>query len=499
MRKGFAFAIFMFFVSTMLSAQNISVAGFKLLDTDLTAITQGTQEIDQNGEVAALIKVVTTETGFSFDIGSLGIVKTHQAVGEIWVYVPKRAQKISIFHQKYGVIRNYYFPVPIESGRSYELKLDVQKEKQENETTSLTDDEMAYRAYRTMAQEGDASSLFYTGLCLYKGKGVAQNYVEAVECFLKAAEKNDSRAQYYLGLCYENGFGVQKSLTDAYSYYKTSADNGNKAAYYNLADFLYYGKGVEKDYSAAYNWCRKSADSNDDNAYFLLGEMYYLGQGVKRNYKEAFKCFDKAKETDNRVALVRIGNCFQLGHGTKKDEEEAVRCYKQAAEQGCSDAQYYLALCHEQGIGIEKNPTMAYNLYKKAADAENLNAIKALGFCFSEGIGVNKDSIKAAIKIQNYIDLGGELQKEDVNKTIRIIVNILKENENHKELDCVIKILKKCIEYENAEAMMIMGFCLNNGIGVQQDRDQANKLFNKALNSAKGRFINIKELNLRLE
>ena len=45
-------------------AQEISVASFRLLENDLTANTHGTTEVDFNGEVAALIKVVTPEKGF---------------------------------------------------------------------------------------------------------------------------------------------------------------------------------------------------------------------------------------------------------------------------------------------------------------------------------------------------------------------------------------------------------------------------------------------------
>ena len=68
--------IFAFFLLSNLNtkADGISVAGFKLLETDLTANTYGTQKLDQNGEKAALIRIVTTERGFTFEGGSLGIV-----------------------------------------------------------------------------------------------------------------------------------------------------------------------------------------------------------------------------------------------------------------------------------------------------------------------------------------------------------------------------------------------------------------------------------------
>lgn len=105
------------------SAQSISVSSFKLLESDLTANTAGTTERDLNGEVAALIKVVTTQTGFVFDGGSLGIVKTKQTPGEVWVYIPHGAKKITIKHPQLGVLRDYYFPVSIEKARTYEMVL----------------------------------------------------------------------------------------------------------------------------------------------------------------------------------------------------------------------------------------------------------------------------------------------------------------------------------------------------------------------------------------
>ena len=106
-----------------LSAQGISVTSFKPLPDDLTANLAGTQVKDQNGEVAALIKVVTTQTGFTFEGGMAGIVKTKQEVGEIWVYVPHGIQKITIKHPQLGVLRNYYFPCAIDEARTYEMVL----------------------------------------------------------------------------------------------------------------------------------------------------------------------------------------------------------------------------------------------------------------------------------------------------------------------------------------------------------------------------------------
>lgn len=121
MRKSIILLLFFFNITVF--GQNLSISSFKLLDTDLTANTAGTMEQDQNGEAAALIKVVTTQTGFTFDGGSLGIVKTIQKPSEIWVYVPRGLKKITISHPQLGMLRDYYLNVPIEAARTYEMIL----------------------------------------------------------------------------------------------------------------------------------------------------------------------------------------------------------------------------------------------------------------------------------------------------------------------------------------------------------------------------------------
>ena len=116
--------LIMFVCVQIIGAQNISVSSFRLLENDLDANTAGTMEKDQNGEVAALIKVVTTQTGFTFDGGALGIVKTLQKPGEIWVYVPRGLKKITISHSQLGVLRDYYLPMAVASARTYSIILD---------------------------------------------------------------------------------------------------------------------------------------------------------------------------------------------------------------------------------------------------------------------------------------------------------------------------------------------------------------------------------------
>lgn len=97
------------------------------MENDLTANLKGTMMIDHNGETAALIKVVTSEQGFTFDGGMVGIVKTKQEAGEVWVWVPHGIKKMSVRHPQLGVLRDYYFPISIEKARTYEMVLTTGK------------------------------------------------------------------------------------------------------------------------------------------------------------------------------------------------------------------------------------------------------------------------------------------------------------------------------------------------------------------------------------
>ena len=104
-------------------AQELAVQSFVLAETDLTANTPGTMIQDQNGNVCALIKVETTQKGFTFDVGVLGVMSVVEQPGEIWVYVPFGVRKITVRHPQLGVLRDYQIPCAIEKGRTYIMTL----------------------------------------------------------------------------------------------------------------------------------------------------------------------------------------------------------------------------------------------------------------------------------------------------------------------------------------------------------------------------------------
>lgn len=125
--KRAVFLIVYSLIPIICSAQTMSITEFNYDETDLTANTAGTIVLDQNGDKCALIKIESTEFGFSFDVGSLGVVKTEQHTGEVWVYVPEGVKRISISHPKYEKIRDYDLGASVKKAKTYIMKLHILK------------------------------------------------------------------------------------------------------------------------------------------------------------------------------------------------------------------------------------------------------------------------------------------------------------------------------------------------------------------------------------
>lgn len=104
----------------------IKVVDFYLNEQDISANTHGNIVYDQNGEKCALIKIRTNQRGFSFDVGMLGITKTVQKTGEIWVYVPEGVKHITLYHNTLATLK-YDFNQTLQKARTYILELQAKE------------------------------------------------------------------------------------------------------------------------------------------------------------------------------------------------------------------------------------------------------------------------------------------------------------------------------------------------------------------------------------
>lgn len=149
-------------VSIAGAQSGISVKSFMELTQDLDARVSY-PVLDQNGLKCALVKVVTTESNFSFDNGMLGVTKViHKPeFAEWWVYLPAKTMKLKIMHPQLGQLKDceggyYYFPSPLKEATCYSMELTTAK------VTVVVEEERKKTGYLVINSEPEGAHVYLT-------------------------------------------------------------------------------------------------------------------------------------------------------------------------------------------------------------------------------------------------------------------------------------------------------------------------------------------------
>jgi TPR repeat protein len=86
------------------------------------------------------------------------------------------------------------------------------------------------------------------------GRGVPQDYAEAVKWFRKAADQGMARAQSDLGFMYADGQGVPQDFAEAVKWFRKAADQRYARGQANLGMMYSNGQGVPHDNVLAHMW-----------------------------------------------------------------------------------------------------------------------------------------------------------------------------------------------------------------------------------------------------
>jgi TPR repeat protein len=214
------------------------------------------------------------------------------------------------------------------------------------------------------------------GIMYRDGLGVPQNYSEAFKWFLKVADdplykilgdrpsdiiNYDGRrvpqnigqavayARYSLANMYRDGKGVEQDYVEALNWYQKAADQGLALAQYNLGQMYRDSKGVQQNYAETLKWFHLAAEHGQADAQYSLGVMYRAGQGMPQNYDKARKWCWLAADQGNAWAQTSLGWMYARGEGVPQNYAEALEWFRKAADQGFAVAQNILSeMCARQ-------------------------------------------------------------------------------------------------------------------------------------------------------
>ena len=511
MYKQFLFALIAALAACMGAwAQGISVTSFKPLPDDLTANIAGSMEKDQNGEVAALIKVVTTQTGFTFEGGMAGIVKTKQEAGEIWVYVPHGIQKITIKHPQLGVLRNYYFPCAIDAARTYEMVLASGEVR-----TVVTQD--AGGSYLVISlqpktavvyiddqlQENDGSGEMMKALTYgeHQYRVEANGYMPEAGIVTIGKEKKvlNIKLQSALATLTVNsttpgtqivvneqvkgsgnwsgnltpGMYIIEGRLDSHRSQKMSVTLGKQEQkaitipalepMYGMLDVSYKPIGAEV-------WLdgKQLGASPDLFRNILVGSHSLL---IKKAGCAEHRETITIAEGEKKVVTGTLSNNLYPDFTGKIPEKgtEAYGYYEKAIT-GDAEAQKLLGNKYYN----QKDDASAVYWYRKAAEQGNTQAQFNLGNCYRNGNGVTKDYYEAAKWYRKAAEQGLARAQNNLGACYE------KGEGVTKDINEAVKYYRKAAEQGYANAQCNLGYCYEFGQGVTQDYYEAVKWYRKA-------------------
>lgn len=226
---------------------------------------------------------------------------------------------------------------------------------------------------KTLAKKGDTEAQLELAKYYYKGRGIEQDYSEALTLFSKAADKENAEALYYIGEIYNRGQGVPKDQVYALIAYIMSDELGYQlatAAIINAdmelnAGEAYYYENENQNYQKALFWFKKAVDKNNDWAHEFLGDMYYEGKGVPKDYSKAFNSYlivATNKEYDSK-GKYKVGEMYYLGQGIRQNDKKAFEWFEKSAANNNFLAQARVGEMYYQGKGVSKNYTKAFEFF----------------------------------------------------------------------------------------------------------------------------------------
>ena len=154
-----------------------------------------------------------------------------------------------------------------------------------------------------------------------------EHYATAFRAWKGLAETGEAEAQNNLGYLYQYGYGAKQSYTRAIRFYTLAADQGLAEANHNLGMLYFNGYGSPQNYDRAKRSFLKAAEKELGASEYMLGLIYYQGLGLMQNYRRAKSYFIKAAKNGNVMGQFMLSFMLQVGEGHPDKEPEPLKAF----------------------------------------------------------------------------------------------------------------------------------------------------------------------------
>lgn len=268
------------------------------------------------------------------------------------------------------------------------------------------DEKYGLQLMQRAAKEGSDEALLTLSYCRQMGKYMAQNERKAFELLDESCrQKLTPEKANLLGDAYLNGKGVEQDYEQALECYQWAANNGNALAALSLSKMYKGGLGVEQNDEMATTWLSQGlqlfnelkaenltrrAENGDSQAMLDLGNCYRVGDCVEQNPEVMLEWWKKAAEAGEIGGLHNIGYYYY----EQRDIPNAVHYLSQAVEKGYLESYFTLAFCYLRRDEPEDREK-GIELLTAAAERDHHAAQVALTGIYHDGKYADKDYDKA--------------------------------------------------------------------------------------------------------
>ena len=154
-----------------------------------------------------------------------------------------------------------------------------------------------------------------------------QHDATAFRAWKRIADLGDAEGQNNIAYLYERGMGVKQSYQNAKIWYELAAAQGLPEAKHNLAMLTYQGHINGRDTRKSVEWFREAADKGLLPSVYMLGVLYMEGEGVFKNYDKAFEQFMRAAKQGDPRAQYMVGAIYAEGFIDPDDKPNYAKAY----------------------------------------------------------------------------------------------------------------------------------------------------------------------------
>ncbi len=356
---------------------------------------------------------------------------------------------------------------------------------------------LAFNAFLRAAVTNKELHVRYLADCYYYGIGIDQNYVKAIESYIKLTKTDEVNEKLYdcytsiddqrglfkflqitlnnkstnveqllkLAHFYLDGNVITRNEEMACKYLQIAANNDSEEALYLLA-CLYYQSSDKAKQLECIDWYEMLANNNHEEAIEFLFN-YYKDKNEDKAYKYAKLLEDKNIE---EVLIFLAKNSL---NGDSINMEDAFKYNKFLADKGETDLYNLIGDFYYQGLVVDKNDEEAFSYYMLAANCNEVEAYFSLGYCYENGLFVDRD-YKTAHKYYSDAEKKGSL------KAKLALANL---NDNAIDTDVDYKVsFEIYTQLANIDTYSVykLGYCYENGLGCKKNIKKAISYYNQA-------------------